>query len=121
MHSMNFKKNVVSPIKHPLFPGYGNDYTTSQPKKSVSLLTLFIVIIVTFVLAFAVFKNIDRIGNIFSSSVSTPETFQIGQEVALSGELAADGDLVSYTHTLSLYDGTIVGIKSKNLDLSQYS
>ncbi len=118
---MNFKKNVVSPIKHPLFPGYGNDYTTSQPKKSVSLLTLFIVIIVTFVLAFAVFKNIDRIGNIFSSSVSTPETFQIGQEVALSGELAADGDLVSYTHTLSLYDGTIVGIKSKNLDLSQYS
>ena len=47
--------------------------------------------------------------------------FEIGQNVSLSGLLQADGDLISYTHTLTLADTTIVGLKSRTLDLSIYS
>jgi hypothetical protein len=105
---MNFTNNVVPPVKNPLFPGYGNDYMQRQPKKSVSLLTLFLVIVCTFFVAFLLFKNFDRIGNRFIASVESTTGFQIGQEVTLSGMLQADGDLISYTHTLTLTDATII-------------
>lgn len=119
---MNFKKNVVPPTKKPLFNGYGNEYMMQQPpRRSVSLLTLFVVIICTFILALVLFRNYDRISNWFSSSVESTTGFQIWQQVALSGMLQANGDLVSYTHTLTLADTTIVGLKSRTLDLSIYS
>jgi len=35
--------------------------------------------------------------------------------------LQANGDLISYTHTLTLSDTTVVGLKSKTLDLSVYT
>lgn len=118
---MNFKKNAVSAPKKPLFTGYGNDYMIQQPKRSISLLTLFFVIICTFVLAFLLFKNFDRIGTWFSSSIESTTGFEIWQTVSLSGMLQANGDLISYTHTLTLPDTTIVGLKSRTLDLSIYT
>lgn len=117
---MNFKNNVVPSVKKPLFPGYENNYMAQQPKRSISMLTLFIVIVCTFAVAFLLFKNFDRISNLFSSIESTTG-FEIWQEVSLSGTLQANGDLVSYTHTLTLADATILGIKSRTLDLSTYS
>lgn len=117
---MNFKKNVVPPTKKPLF-GQGNDFMMQPPRRSISLLTLFVVIICTFVLAFLLFNNFDRISNRFSSSIESTTWFEIGQEVSLSGMLQANGDLISYTHTLTMADTTIVGLKSKTLDLSVYS
>jgi len=39
----------------------------------------------------------------------------------LSGILHADGDLISYTHTLSLSDTTRIGIKSRTLDINLYT
>jgi hypothetical protein len=68
---MNFTKNAVSSTKPPFFTGYGNDYMHQQPKKSISFLTLFIVVVCTFVLAFGLFKNFDRMTNRFSSSIET--------------------------------------------------
>ena len=119
---MNFKNNVVSsPIRKPSFTSYGNDYMTKQPKRSISLLTLFIVIICTFFVAFLLFKNFDRIGTWFSSSVASTTWFQIGQVVSLSGIIQSNGDLISYTHTLTLPDTSIVGLKSKTLDLNIYT
>jgi hypothetical protein len=35
--------------------------------------------------------------------------------------LQANGDLISYTHTLTLPDTTVVGLKSRTLDLSMYT
>ena len=35
--------------------------------------------------------------------------------------LQANGDLISYTHTLTLPDMTIIGLKSRTLDLSIYT
>jgi len=74
---MNFKKNAVPPIKEPLFPGYENGHTPSNPKRSISLLTLFVVIICAFVVAFLLFKNFDRIGNRFTLSNESTTGFQI--------------------------------------------
>ncbi len=118
---MNFKKNVVSPTKKPLFTGYGNDYMHQQPKKSISFLTLFIVIILTFVFAFALFKNMDRISTMFSSPTQFSGGFEIWQMVTLSGTIQWNGDLISYTHTLTMLDDRIIGLKSKNLDLTIYT
>ncbi len=119
---MNFKNNAVSsPIKKPLFAGYGNDYMMKQPKKSISLLTLFIVIICTFAVAFLLFKNFDRMSTWFSSSVEVSTWFEIGQTVSLSGLLQSNGDLISYTHTLTMTDASVVGLKSRTIDLGLYS
>jgi hypothetical protein len=90
-------------------------------KRSVSLLTLFLIIIGTFLLAFLLFKNFDRIENLFVSSEEISTGLQIGQEVILSGEIKDDGDLILYTHTLTLADATMYGLKSRTLDLSMYS
>lgn len=117
---MNFKKNVVPPVKSPSFPGYENNYTVQSQKKSVSLLTLVIVVVVILSLAVLLFKNYDRITNFFMSSVESTE-FQIGQEVMLSGDIQSDGDLIIYTHTLNMDNGTVVWLKSRTLDLSIYS
>lgn len=119
---MNFKKSTtVPPAKKPLFPGYENEYMLHQPpRRSVSLLTLFIVIILTFAAALFLFKNFDSITSRFSSSVQSTG-FEVGQEVSLSGLLQNDGDLIIYTHTLTMADATIVGLKSKTLDMSVYS
>ena len=117
---MNFKNNAVPPPKKPSFTGYGNDYMTQQPKKSLSFLTLFLVIVCTFFVAFFLFKNFDRMTSWFTSTESTTG-FQIWQTVSLSGILQANGDLISYTHTLTLPNTTIVGLKSRTLDLSTYT
>ena len=119
---MNFKKGGAAPsIKNPLFPGYEDAYMSQQPpKRSISLLTLFIVIILTFAAAFLLFKNFDTITNRFSSSEESTG-FQIGQEVTLSGMLQNDGDLIIYTHTLTMADTVVVGLKSRSMDLSIYT
>ena len=123
MQPMNFTKNgIPTPTKSSSFTGNGQGYMVQQPKKSFSLLTLFVVIVCTFFLAFLLFKNLDRITNIFSSSsLETTTGFTIGQDVSLSGTLQADGDLVSYTHTLVMADTTTVGLKSRTLNLWLYS
>ena len=90
-------------------------------KRSVSFLTLFIVVVCTLVIALLVFKNFDRISTRFSSSIASTTGFEIGQEVTLSGMIQSNGDLISYTHTLTMTDATIVGLKSRTLDLSTYS
>lgn len=118
---MNFKNNAVPPSKKPLFTWYGNEYTMQQaPRRSVSLLTLFVVIICTFTLAVLLIKNFDTITTRFSSSVETT-WFSIGQEVSLSGIIQNDGDLIIYTHTLTTADTTILGLKSRTLDLNVYT
>lgn len=120
---MNFKKSgAIPPAKKPLFPGYENGYSfQEQPKRSVSFLTLFIVIILTFAVALLLFKKFDTITSRFTSSIHESTGFEIGQTVSLSGMIQNDGDLITYTHTLTMADTTIVGIKSRTMDLNLYT
>ncbi|HMS90977.1 MAG TPA: hypothetical protein PKC87_02060 [Candidatus Absconditabacterales bacterium] len=119
---MNFKNNMVSSsTKPPLFPGYKNEYIAKQPKRSISLFALFIVIVCTFIVAFLLFKNFDRMSSWFTSSIEVNTGFSIGETVSLSGLLQTDGDLISYSHTLTLDDTRVVGLKSRTLDLGIYT
>lgn len=120
MHVMNFKKTGISSPKKPSFSGYEHGYMMQQPKKSVSLLTLIIVIIVTLTLAFVLFKNYERITQLFVSSAESTG-FTLWQEIVLSGDIQSDGDLIVYTHTLTLDDLSFVWLKSRTIDLSLYT
>ena len=59
--------------------------------------------------------------NRFSSPIESSTGFQLWQVVSLSGILQSNGDLISYTHTLTLNDARVVGLKSKTLDLGLYT
>lgn len=107
-------------MRNPGFP-QGNDYMMQQPKKSVSYATLIVVVLCTLILAFVLFRNFDRIGSLFSSAIQSNTGLQLNQHVLLSGNLFANGDLVSYTHTLQTADHGVVGIKSRSLDMTQYT
>ncbi len=92
------------------------------PKKSVSLWTLVLVVLITFFVAFLVFKNLWTIGNWLSGwAIEETRLFKIWQNVSLSGTVLQNGDYINYTHTLTLADGTVVGIKSKTIDLNSFS
>ena len=95
----------------------------TQKKNGVSAWVLVLVIIITFFVAFLVFKNLGNIGNLFSGGTTTGQaaTFTVGESVSLSGTVLQNGDYVTYTHTLTLADSTVVGIKSKSIDLNSFS
>lgn len=118
---MNITSTNVPNFKKPLYPGHQNVYPSPSGKRSVSFLTLFIIVVLVFILSFSLFRYSDRIAYLFSDSVETSEQMHIWQEVFLSGILHADGDLISYTHTLSLSDTTRIGIKSRTLDINLYT
>lgn len=94
----------------------------TQKKNGVSVRVLVLVIIITFLLAFLVFKNLGTIGNwISGTSTGQSAAFTVGQSVSISGTVLQNGDYVTYTHTLTLSDATVVGIKSKTIDLNSFS
>jgi len=94
-----------------------------QKKNGVSPLVLVLVIVITFLFAFLVFKNLGNIGDWISGNTTTGQvsSFAVGQNVSLSGTILQNGDYISYTHTLTLPDATVVGIKSDTVDLNLYS
>ena len=94
-----------------------------QKKNGVSVWVLVLVIIITFLVAFLVFKNLGNIGNLFSGGNSTGQatTFTVGQSVSLSWTVLQNWDYVTYTHTLTLSDSSVVGIKSSTVDLNSFS
>ena len=95
---------------------------TTQKKSGVSPWTLVIVIIVTFLVAFFLVKNLGTIGNRISWGASeTGAHLAVGQSVSLTGEIVQNGDYITYTHTITTTDYGVVGIKSKTIDLNQYS
>ena len=47
--------------------------------------------------------------------------FIVGQSITLSGTVVQNGDYITYTHTMTLADGTVVGLKSKTIDMGSYS
>ncbi len=95
----------------------------TQKKNGVSVWLLVLIIIITFLFAFLLFKNLGNIGGWFSGAPTTwqSSTFSIGQSVSLSGTILQNGDYVAYTHTLTLADASIVGLKSSTVDLNSYA
>ena len=76
---MNFKKNAVSQSKQTIFTWYGNEQM-QKSKKWISLLTLFIVIILTFFVAFMVFKNYELLQHL--NEISKTNKYFLGTKTA---------------------------------------
>lgn len=95
----------------------------TQKKNGVSVWLLVLIIIITFLFAFLLFKNLGNIGGWFSGTPTTGQSssFSIGQSVSLSGTILQNGDYVAYTHTLTLADASVVGLKSSTVDLNSYA
>lgn len=75
-----------------------------------------------FLVLFLVFKNLSFFTGLFTSPThDTSLSFLLWSSVELSGSIQANGDLVSYTHTLTLADMNIVGLKSRVIDLTTYT
>jgi hypothetical protein len=56
-----------------------------------------------------------------TGQTQTGETLRIGQSISLTGTIVQNGDYVTHTHTMSVPVYGIVGIKSKTIDLNQYT
>jgi flagellar basal body-associated protein FliL len=51
--------------------------------------------------------------NLSTSLDEEPSSFSLGQEVALHGELKADGDIITHTHTVVDTNYGVMAVKSK--------
>lgn len=96
-------------------------------KKWVPYATFFIVVITIIVLMFIFFQKYDDIKQIFGINSSTGTLsdvlkgdYKIGQVVELSWTMFSDWDLISYTHSIHTFDGDILWLKSRNLNLNDY-
>ena len=103
---MNFSQQVI--------PG--------SPKKWNSSGKMIIVVIVTLIVAFVVFSNLGRLWSLISgTSQQSGASLQLGQSISLTGNIVQHGDYVNYTHTISVPVYGTVGLKSKTIDLNQYT
>lgn len=90
-------------------------------KQWVSYRVLTAIVLVTLLVAFLVFSNLGRLWNFMTGQTQTGETLRIGQSISLTGTIVQNGDYVTHTHTMSVPVYGIVGIKSKTIDLNQYT
>ncbi len=94
-----------------------NNPQNLQTKKNRLSYKSFIFIILILVVIILLFKNIN-----FSKNTQTPTTQwnTIWSQIFLSGEIFANWDNISNTHTLKTSDNVIYWLKSRELDLNQY-
>lgn len=95
---------------------FNNPRNISNKKTWISYKTFVITILILIVL-FLLFKNIN-----FSKSTEnlTTQENTIWSQISLSGEILANGNYISYTHTLIDTNNKKFWLKSRELDLNQY-
>lgn len=73
---------------------------------------------------FLLFSKWDKIEDFFGKSLDNSwitSGFEIGEVVSVEGLLTQDGDFVTHTHKLSTLSSGVFGLKSKVVNLNQYS
>ncbi len=93
-------------------------------KKSGWSNTIWIVLISLIFFLFLVFSKWNKIEEFFGFSTNQIETtdgFQIGEEISVEWIISQDGDFVTHTHKLSTLSSGVFGLKSKSINLNQYS
>jgi len=94
-----------------------------QQKWGSKFTTILTAITIIF-LVFVAYKNMDNITQLlggWSTNTVATSGLQIGQQIAIEGTLIANGDYINYTHSLETTSDGIFGLKSKTIDLNQYS
>ena len=75
-------------------------------------------------LIFVAYKNMDNITQLLGGGQQTStgnSGLQIGQQVAIEGIISDNGDYINYTHQLTTESDGTFGLKSRSIDLNQYT
>jgi hypothetical protein len=92
-------------------------------QKTVSYPILFISIAgaaLAAILLYAGLSNLSFSGEPEVASILELQWREVGDDIALTGVIVSDGDLRFYTHTLDHDEYGIVGLKSRNINLSAH-
>jgi hypothetical protein len=96
----------------------------SSSHKSNSNIGFWIVFISILFFAFLVFSKWDKISNFLGSTSDAPSVesgFVVWEQISVEGILTQDGDFITHTHKLTTLSSGIFGLKSKTINLNQYS
>lgn len=85
-----------------------------------------IVVVCLLFISFLLWSKWDKIIQIFWTSTTITASlndtgFVVGDPITLEGEIRSDGDFMTHTHTLLTQSSGVFGLKSKTVNLSQYS
>lgn len=100
------------------------DVPTKFAHKHWSSNTFWIIFISVLFFLFLVFSKWNKINEFFGFSIENTALksgFVLGEEVSVEGILTQDGDFVTHTHKLSTLSSGVFGLKSKIINLNQYS
>lgn len=95
---------------------FNNPRNLKNQKKWISTKAIIISILILIVIIL-LFKNVDFNKN---SDTETIQGNTVWSQISISGEIFANGDYISNTHTIKTSDNVIYWLKSRDLDLNQY-
>ena len=102
-----------------------SNFSTRHVSKQSKTFPLGIVVISILFLSFLLWSKWDRISQFFgNTSLNTSINdagFTVGESISLEGQIRQDGDFITHTHTLLTQSSWVFGLKSKNINLNQYS
>ncbi len=100
------------------------DVPTNFAHKHGSPNAFWIVLISVVFFLFLVFSKWNKIEQFFGLSLEQTEyssDFVLGEEISVEGLLTQDWDFITHTHKLSTLSSGVFGLKSKTINLNQYS
>jgi hypothetical protein len=100
------------------------DVPTKFAHKHWSSNTLWIILVSVLFFLFLVFSKWNKIEDFFGFSVENTALesgFVLGEQVSVEWLLTQDGDFITHTHKLSTLSSGVFGLKSKTINLNQYS
>lgn len=100
------------------------DLPTNFAHKHGSPNTFWIILISVVFFLFLVFSKWDKIEEFFGLSLEKTEQtadFVLGEEISVEWIITQDWDFVTHTHKLSTLSSGVFGLKSKTINLNQYS
>lgn len=100
------------------------DVPTNFAHKHGSSNTFWIILISVLFFLFLVFSKWNKIQDFLGFSLESTALnsgFVLGEEVSVEWILTQDGDFITHTHKLSTLTSGVFGLKSKTINLNQYS
>jgi len=85
--------------------------------------TFWIILVCVLFVWFLVWNKWSKISDFFSSNwdVAISSGLVIGSQISVEWEITLNGDFITHTHTLTTQSNGIFGLKSKEINLNQYT
>lgn len=92
-----------------------------QQKPSVNRILVGIVAIFVLLLGYFFYRIFFAAPDISVDRQQQEQLFSLGQEIYLEGELLSNGDIITHTHTIVDTTYGSIAVKSKSLNLGDFS